>query len=167
MSYSISKTELAPQPVLLIRRRVKRSDIAATIQEGLGHVFGFAQQHGIALAGLPFTRYSENSLGLVTMEPGIRIAGSAQDPISIDPAWTSSPNEVVRATLPGGPAATTIHVGSYAQLGDAYAAIEQWMEAEGVKNTDTGSPWECYLTDPTEHPDPKAWKTEIFWPLRR
>ena len=167
MTYTITKSELLPQPVLVVRRRVKRSDIANTIGEALGHVFQYAQQNGIALAGLPFTRYVEVGAGLITMEPGMRVAPSGQDPIQIDPAWTQTSGnaEVRRDTLPGGPTATTIHHGAYAELPDAYAALEQWIESEGWAVGDP--PWECYLTDPTEHPDPKDWKTQVFWPVKK
>src|SRR5262249_10077745 len=79
MTYSITKKELQPQPVLVVRRRIKRSEIAATIGEALPHVFHFAQQNGIALAGLPFTRYVEVGPGLMTIEPGMRVAAAGQD----------------------------------------------------------------------------------------
>jgi AraC family transcriptional regulator len=154
MAYSITKKELSPQPVLIVRRRVKRSEIAATIGEVLPPIFIYAQQNGIALAGLPFTRYVEMGPGLVTMEPGMRV---------VAPAVVSGQGEIVAETLPGGPAATTIHTGPYDTLSDAYAAIEQWIEAEGLAAA--GAPWESYITDPAEHPDPKDWKTEVFWPL--
>jgi AraC family transcriptional regulator len=153
MAYSITKKELAPQPVLVVRRRVKRSEIAAAIGEVLPHIFVHAQKHGIALAGLPFTRYLEMGPGLITMEPGMRVtsAGAAGD------------GEVIADTLPGGFAATTIHNGPYDKLSEAYAAIEQWMSAEGL--VASGAPWESYLNDPSDHPDPKDWKTEVFWPV--
>ena len=153
MAYSVTRKELAPQPVLIVRRRVKRSEIAATIGEVLPHIFLHAQQNGIALAGLPFTRYTEIGPGMVTMEPGMRVSS----------ANASGQGEVVAETLPGGPVATTMHTGPYDTLTDAYAAIEQWMEAEGV--TSGGAPWESYVTDPGDYPDPKDWKTEVFWPL--
>ncbi len=159
MTYSVTKKELAPQPVLVVRRRVKRSEIAATIGTVLPHVFAYAQQHGIALAGLPFTRYIEASHGMVTIEPGMRIARAAADSKPMEGS------DVVATTLPGGPAVVTMHTGPYEGLPDAYAAIEQWMEAQGL--TASGPPWESYLTDPAEHPDPKDWKTEVFWPLAR
>jgi AraC family transcriptional regulator len=153
MAYSVTRQELAPQPVLIVRRRAKRSEIAATIGETLPHIFLYAQQNGIALAGLPFTRYVEMGPGLVTMEPGMRVAGSA----------VSGQGEVVADTLPGGPVATTTHIGPYDKLADAYAAIEQWMEEKGLAAA--GAPWESYVTDPADYPDPKDWKTEVFWPL--
>jgi AraC family transcriptional regulator len=153
MAYSITKKELAPQPVLIVRRRVKRSEIAAAIGEALPGIFVYAQQHGIALAGLPFTRYVEMGPGLITMEPGMRV-------VSPGPAGHG---EIVADTLPGGLVATTVHAGPYDKLPDAYAAIEQWMEAEGL--VAAGPPWESYLNDPSDFPDPKDWKTEVFWPV--
>jgi AraC-like DNA-binding protein/effector-binding domain-containing protein len=153
MAYSITKKELTPQPVLIVRRRVKRSEIAATIGEVLPKIFIYAQQNGIALAGLPFTRYVEMGPGLITMEPGMRVTSTG----------AASEGDVIADTLPGGPAATTIHTGPYDKLSEAYAAIEQWMETEGLSGA--GAPWESYLNDPSDYPDPKDWKTEVFWPL--
>jgi AraC family transcriptional regulator len=54
-------------------------------------------------------------------------------------------------------------VGPYDGLRDAYAAIEQWMGREGYKPA--GAPWESYVTDPGEVPNPAEWKTEVFWPI--
>lgn len=156
MSYLVVKKEIGPQPVLVVKRRVPRTAIAATIGEALPHVFTYAQQHGIALAGLPFTRYIEMSPGLVTMEPGMRIAGAA-------PTGLPDGGQVIADTLPGGAAASTVHTGPYETLPDAYAAIQQWMEQHG--HSPAGAPWEVYLTDPAENPDPGQWKTEVFWPL--
>ena len=155
MPYSIEKKELAPQPVLVARRRVPRSEIANAIGGALGEIFHYAQQHGLALAGHPITRYLDAGPGLLTIEPGMRLAG---------PAPAGGAGAVVADTLPGGPAATTIHHGPYDTLADAYAALQSWMEANG--HSPGGAPWESYITDPAEHPDPKDWKTEICWPLR-
>ena len=167
MTYSIVKKDLVAQPVLVVRRRVKRSGIAGAIGEALPHIFQYAQQHGIALSGHPFTRYVEVGAGLLTIEPGMRIVGAPPQPASIDEATrkpTSGETEVVEDTLPGGPAATTVHAGSYETLSEAYGAVETWMESQGLSSA--GAPWESYITDPTEHPDPKDWKTEVCWPLK-
>ena len=66
-------------------------------------------------------------------------------------------------TLPGGLVAFTIHQGPYDKLFQAYVAIEHWMTTEGV--VPNGAPWESYVNDPGDHPDPRDWKTEIFWPI--
>lgn len=154
MPYSITKKEIAPQPVLVVRRRVKPSEVAAVLAEVLGHVFQHAQRNGMALAGQPLTRYLEWGPGLWTIEAGMPITAHVAAP----------PDADVRAdTLPGGSVATTTHAGTYDKLSEAHAAVQQWIEAEGL--TAAGAPWECYVTDPADYPDPKDWKTEIFWPI--
>jgi effector-binding domain-containing protein len=90
----------------------------------------------------------------------MRIADSGHAPQS----RTAGDGGVIEATLPGGPAATTVHTGPYDTLGEAYAAVEAWIESQGLEAA--GSPWEYYITDPAEFPDPKDWRTEIFWPIR-
>ncbi len=102
MDYSVSRKELTAQPVLVVRRRVRRAEIAATIAAELPKVFLQAQQRGIAIAGYPITRYLETSMGLVTLEMGMRVTAQSGE-------WTASDGDVLAETLPGGPAAVTIH----------------------------------------------------------
>jgi effector-binding domain-containing protein len=109
------------------------------------------------LEGVPLTRFAQASAEMVTVEPGMRIASGAA------PAENSGDSDILTETLPGGAVATTMHQGSYENLHDAYAAIEEWMKAEGL--TAGSAPWECYLNDPGKFPDPKDWKTEVFWPI--
>ena len=158
MGYPIERKELAAQPVLVVRRRVPRADIAATIGAELPKVFLYAQQRGIALAGYPITRYPETSMGTVTLETGMRVA-------EVRGEWTAAgEGEVLALSLPAGPAAVTVHSGPYDQLPAAYAALEEWIAANGFRSAD--GPWEAYLNDPADHPDPLEWKTEICWPLQ-
>jgi len=158
MEYSVSRKDLAAQPVLVVRRRVRTSEIAATIAAELPKVFLHAQQRGIAIADFPITRYVETSVGMVTLETGMRVTAHSGE-------WTAAKSEgdVLRETLPGGPAAVTIHSGPYDQLPAAYAALEEWMAANDFRPA--GPPWEAYLNDPTDHPNPQDWKTEVCWPV--
>ncbi len=167
MTYSIKRMELAPQPVLVIRRRVKSSEIGPALAEFLPSVFKHAQQTGAAIAGQPFTRYVEWGPGLVTIEAGFPVVasgdnsndgGSASDDASGGP-------EIVADCLPGGPVATVTHSGPYEKLPEAHAAIQQWIEAQGLLTA--GPPWETYTTDPADYPNPQDWKTDVFWPLAR
>jgi len=154
MAYSITKKEIAPQPVLVLRRQVKPSEIATMLAEALGRVFQHAQRNGIALAGPPVARYLECGPGLWTIDAGMPVTAHTAVPAEAD----------IRAdTLPSGLVATTTHAGPYDQLPGAHAAVQHWIEAEGL--TAAGGQWESYVTDPADYPDPKDWKTEIFWPL--
>jgi AraC family transcriptional regulator len=159
MEYKITRQELTAQPVLVVRRRVRRAEIAATIGAALPQVFLYAQQRGLAIAGYPITRYLETSVGLVTFETGMRVTTH-----SVDWTVTDGQGEVLAETLPGGPAAAAIHFGPYDRLQDAYAAIEEWIVANGFRQN--GAPWEAYLNDPADHPNPQDWKTEVYWPFQ-
>jgi AraC family transcriptional regulator len=152
MEYTITKKQIAPQAVLVARRRIKPSEIPATLAEVLGGVFQYAQRTGAALAGQPFTRYLESGPGLITIEAGMPIAAPG-----------SGDGNILADTLPGGFVATTIHSGPYDGLTAAHAAIQVWIEQQGLAAA--GAPWESYVTDPADYPDPADWKTEIFWPL--
>jgi AraC family transcriptional regulator len=149
---TIERRELQPQHALIVRRRVARSEIAATIAESLGKTFPYALQNGLAIAGRPFVRYSDVGPGLMTMESGVPLAEAAPGAGEIEPI-----------TLPGGPVAVAIHMGPYDKLQDTYAAMERWMQQQGVRAA--GAPWESYVTDPAEHPDPANWRTDVYWPI--
>jgi AraC-like DNA-binding protein/effector-binding domain-containing protein len=158
MEYIITKQERAEQAILVVRRTVRRADIAATIGTELPKVFLYAQQRGISIAGYPITRYLETSVGLARLEAGMRVTAQKGD-------WTAdgSEGDIFAETLPGGPIAVTIHSGPYDQLQAAYSALEEWIVASGFRAV--GPPWEAYLNDPAEHPDPQDWKTEVCWPI--
>jgi AraC family transcriptional regulator len=55
---SIAREELVQQPILFVRRRVARAEIAANIATCLGISFGLAMHNGYAIAGRPFARYA-------------------------------------------------------------------------------------------------------------
>jgi AraC family transcriptional regulator len=141
-----------PQPVLLVRRRVPIDALQPTLAECLPAVFGHCVAHGIAMAGPPFTRYVEVGPGMLTVECGVPV---------VEPGAAGA-GEIQGGELPGGDLAVAVHRGPYERLRETHGAIEQWIEASGLKAA--GPAWETYLTDPAEHPDPADWRTEVCWP---
>ena len=154
MAYSIATKQLSSQPVLVARRRVQRPEIAQAIGEALARVFAYAQKNGIAVAGPPFVRYPEMGPGLMTLDIGAPVAG---------PSAVSAP-EIRADTLPGGLTAVSTHTGHYNKLPEAVTTLGEWIAQHGL--IPDGGPWESYITDPGEHPNPQDWKTEVFWPVR-
>lgn len=148
----IARRTLAPQHVLFVHREVPRSGFQPALAECLGKAFAHAQQTGVAMTGRPFTRYLSVGPGLWVFEAGTPMAAAAP-----------GEGEVVAGTLTGGPVCVAVHAGPYDQLQDTYAAMETWMKANGTRPG--GPPWESYITDPADHPNPADWRTEIYWPL--
>jgi AraC family transcriptional regulator len=149
---SITREERDAQPILFMRRRIARADLQATLAECFGTLYGHAQKTGLALAGFPLARYLSTGPGLWNIEPAIPLVAPAP-----------GEGDMQAGFLPGGPLAVGIHAGAYDHLADTHSAIERWIEANNFRVG--GAPWEWYVTDPGEHPDPADWRTEVYWPL--
>jgi AraC family transcriptional regulator len=149
---SIEKRHLEAMPILFTRLRAARHELSKAIGEGAGKTFPYAQRIGAAIAGHPFTRYVSTGPGLYSIEVGVPLAAPAP-----------GEGDVEAGFLPAGPVAIAVHAGPYEQLSETYAALERWIEANGLRTA--GPPWERYITDPGEHPDPANWRTDVCWPL--
>jgi AraC family transcriptional regulator len=151
---SIVRKEISPQNVLFIRRRIARSELQGMLAECFGKLYTHSQKLGLPLAGFPLARYVSTARGLWTVEAAVPLAAPA-----------SAEGEMEAGVLPGGPVAFAVHEGQYETLWETNAAIERWIEANGFRVG--GAPWEWYVTDPGEHPDPADWRTEVYWPLEK
>jgi AraC family transcriptional regulator len=149
---SIARVERAAQPVLYIRRRIARSELPGMLAECFGTIFAHCQQAGLAIAGPPVARYVSMGPGQLTVDAAMVLAAPAK-----------SEGEMQAGTLPAGPAAMGVHAGPYEGLPDTNAAIERWIDSQGLRVG--GDPWESYVTDPGQFPDPADWRTEVYWPL--
>lgn len=149
---SIVRKEIAPQPMLFIRRRISRDQLKDTLGECFGKLFMHGHKAGLPIAGWPFARYASMGPGLWTVDAGMPLASSVE-----------GEGELQAGTLPGGFVALGIHAGAYEELPESNAAVERWIETNGFKVG--GPPWESYTTDPAQHPNPADWRTEIYWPL--
>lgn len=149
---SVARQQFAGQHILLIRRKIPRAQLQPMLSECFGKLFAHGGKAGLPIAGWPVARYVSVGPGLWTVEAAMPLATAAQGEGEMEPGM-----------LPAGPAALGIHGGLYEQLPETYAAIEKWMEANGVHPS--AAPWESYVTDPAQHPDPADWRTEVYWPI--
>ena len=153
MPVTITKRDVSPTATLVMRKKIAVGDLAKTLGEVLPAVWRFAQQHGVAFAGQPFTRYLSVGLGRVAIEAGLPITSAA-----------TGAGEIVASELPGGAVAVATHVGPYERLAETHAEVQRWLDEHSLE---AGAPWEVYVTDPATTPDPAAWRTDIFYPLAR
>jgi effector-binding domain-containing protein len=137
-----------------IRDEVPEGSLAEAMGGMFQAVMAALREQGITPASKPFARY--HAVGqVVDLEAGVII----KDPFQ--------PSGQVRSSeLPAGPAAIAVHTGSYETLEATHAAMQRWLEANPGQQAN-GGPWEIYVTDPAEEPDPAKWITEVIYPLRR
>jgi AraC family transcriptional regulator len=151
----ITRRDVEETPVLYGTRKLEKDKVGDGLAEVLPAAFGYAMAHGLAMAGPPIVRYLDFGPATLTVEAGVPLAEPADAP--------PEDSGLSTGVIPGGSVATAVHKGPYETLGQTYLAIERWVEAEGLSAG--GPPWEVYLTDPAEVPDPADWLTEINWPV--
>jgi AraC family transcriptional regulator len=149
---SVTRRDYGGQHLLLIRRKIPRPELQLMLSQCFGKLFGHGAKAGLPIAGWPVARYLSVGPGLWEVEAAMPVATAV-----------SGAGDMQPGLLPEGPVAVGVHAGPYEQLPETYAAIEKWMEENGVKAA--GAPWESYVTDPGQHPDPADWKTEVYWPI--
>ena len=152
MNYDITRQRIGESTFLYMKGRSSHADIAKTLAGIFGPVFGFAMKNGVELRSPPTTMYVEWGPGMVTIHAGMMVASA------------NPPEGMFVEELPACEAAVTIHTGPYDGLGDAHAAVEEYIAEH--KLVKAGPAREVYLTDPGEVPDPKQWKTQVIWPIR-
>jgi len=154
-THTIETRTLEHTPVLFGRRKVSKDAIAEVLAEILPAAFGHAMSNGLEMTGPPFVRYADQSAAFFTIEAGVPLASPAPDP--------GADSGLMVGSLPAGNAAFVVHTGPYDTLGDAHIALDVWMNDNDV--TPTGPPWEVYITDPAEVPDPAEWITHLYQPI--
>jgi effector-binding domain-containing protein len=150
MTYAVELADLQQQSVALVRGRLPIDRIAQFLGAAFGEVMTTAQTQGLRITGAPFGRYRFTADGDLTVEAGF--------PVSPQVAPVG---RVEAGTLPGGRVARTLHRGAYAQVRDAYAAVESFLTDNGYEPT--GPAWESYL----DGPDAATPRTEVYVPCRK
>jgi effector-binding domain-containing protein len=141
MDYEIELTDLAAQPAAVVHAYVEPPQLPGFFGPAFGDVLAAVAEQGLAPAGPPFGRY-------VPRGDGFDVTAC----FPVDGAVAAS-GRVVPDELPAGTCATTLHTGSYDEVGDAYAAATAWLAQHEL--TVAGVPWESYLDGP-EAPEPRT-----------
>jgi effector-binding domain-containing protein len=119
------------QPTAVVRATLRRRDVVGWFDAAFSTVSDFLYQQGIAACGFPFSRDHLQPDGSYVLEAGFPVH-----------AEIKGGGEVRPSSLPGGPVVVARHVGSYADVADAYQAIDEWLKAEHAMRA--GDAWEVY-----------------------
>ena len=134
MDYEIKVETVAEQPAAAVVSEIPVAEVGKFIGEAFGLVMAALQEQHSFPAGPPFARYQmhgdtfEVTAGFPVAQP-IQAAG-----------------RVVPTTLQGGSVATTMHVGAYDKVAQAYNALMAWLPQHDMRAV--GDPMEIYLDGP-------------------
>jgi len=154
MGYTIELRHQERQPYAAIRTTIPMSGIGGAMGPLYQELYGSLGRRGIGATGEPWTRYLVVGGDEVELEVGT--------PVADQPA---AEGRVAGGVLPAGDVVATEHVGPYARLPEAYAAITEWIESHHL--TVAGAMWEVYLNDPSSEPDQSGARTRVCFPVVR
>ena len=153
MDYQCELTDMTAQPTLAVRTRTSIEELGSVLDGAFASVFEYLGELGEEPAGPPYTAYHNDDMENLDIEAGFPVAQELP-----------GRGNIQAREIPGGRAATCIHVGSYGDLEHAYSALTQWVRKHGYEPTWVA--YEIYLNDPDESA-PEELMTRVVLPLRR
>ena len=139
------------QPVACVHQTAP-TVLVDQIGRAIGEVIHHLNEAGVAPVGPPYAR--------TTWEPGTDLEIGV--PVSV---VVSGGGRVVAGELPGGTMAATTHLGPHDTIAATAAKLRRWIAQQGF--AENGTPWEVYVTNPREVPDPNQWEHELVYPVRK
>jgi effector-binding domain-containing protein len=135
-----------------VRRGIAATELISWAAGVFGSIAAHLQRINVPTTGEPFVLY---------LERGEHCEVEAGFPV----AERITPKDEVRSSsLPGGPAITTWHQGHPDDLGDAFEAIDAWLQRQAAEAT--GPAWVIHHADPDAEPGAASWMSEVVQPYR-
>lgn len=144
MAYEVTLTRAAEQPTAVVRFRTARDRLSSEIPAACGEVWAFIKAANLPGAGRHVALYLDDCIN-------VEVGAEVSQPFTGN-------GRVVCSSLPAGLVATTAHIGPYAELHAAHAAVWRWCADNGRNRA--GPSWEVYghWTD-----DPTQLRTDVYY----
>ncbi len=134
----------------------KAQSVPEIMAQNYNGISSFMDQNNIAITGMPFTIYNE------TFENGDVIMTNAL-PVR-EKIIVAGDANVFSGYMPTITAVKTTVRGNYTNLGEAWGKTMQYVQDQGY-SLSKEKPFEVYVTDPADYPNPADWITEIYVPI--
>ena len=152
MDYLIATHHVEPQAIVSIRDRRAQQDLPRFLETSFPELFGRLGLLGVSPTGPPFVIYHEFGTEGIDAEVSVPIG----EPIA-------ATGKIGSRVLPAMTVARTVHVGPYEQLGNAYAALSDWIRGHGFEAA--GPIQERYLNGPGDRVASTEYRTEVEMPI--
>ena len=149
MDYKFKLVEKEIQPTLSIRTTAAVEDLPIVLSKAYGKIMNYLSEIGEYPSDAPFVAYYNMDMKNLDIEIGFPVKQKLPLRNYIEPS-----------VLPKGTYAQCIHVGPYSEIGSAYDALMEWMDANEYRSN--GVAYEFYLNDPDNVPEEKL-ETRIMF----
>jgi effector-binding domain-containing protein len=152
MTYEIATHEIPEMEIISIRDKIAPDAIPAFLGGAFSDLFGYVERHGVVATGHPFVMY--HAFGPDQIDAEVCVPVTAPGPLDA---------RIKARTLPAANVVRTLHVGPYEDLGQAYAALTEWIGDHGYVSV--APVRERYLTGVTDDVPPSGYRTELDLPV--
>ena len=152
MSYQCELLNRSAQPTLAICTRTAVQNLPQVLGQAYGAIMQYVGPLGAQPCGAPFVAYYNMDMQDLDIEIGFPFAQEL-----------AGQGEIQAGEIPGGKAATCLHIGPYDQVRGAYEALQKWFGSH--RYIPTGVAYEFYLNDPQTTP-PSELQTQVVFPLK-
>jgi len=136
---------------------VAQNDMPSIMSENFPKLVKWMSANKIDMVGPPITLYKEwdEKTGKASFVSCVPIKSKLKK---------IKDKGIIQGVIKPEKCAKTIYNGEYSGSEDAWMATFAYIEEKGLKH-EKGNPFEIYVTDPGQNPDPSTWVTEIYIPV--
>ncbi|MEK5397600.1 MerR family transcriptional regulator [Paenibacillus sp. FSL K6-2859] len=155
MSYlnkiEVQLVETKPMHILFTRQMLSSDDYALGYGKYFSKLYETIATEKLTLQGTPITIYHSQEY----------------NPAGNDTEFALPIKENIKGTreLSEELCARSVYKGPYSELTSVYAKLTEWIENEGYEMVN--SPYEKYITDPSQTTDPEDLVTEVYFPVKK
>jgi effector-binding domain-containing protein len=151
----IEKTTTPEMIALTVTDSCYWNEFGPKMDEMYGTLMNTIRMRGLAMTGMPFTKYHiwDEERQFTVFEAGIPISQK-----------TKSKGRVEVKMYPEQKALKGTHFGAYDQSAYLYMALDEYLLEHGLEMD--GGPMEVYMNDPETEPDTSKWQTDIYFPYK-
>lgn len=151
----IDEKNMPEQVAILIRDSAGPKTYGEVMSKGFGELMAFAKKNKLNIVGHPYAIYIKYDT--VTMFSVMDMG------IAVEKAEKGS-GRVRVETIPAQNVVLAYYFGPYENTADTYRILDQYIKEAGL--TQTGGPWEIYVSDPITEKDPSKLETHILFPVK-
>ena len=137
----------------------KQDETAAKMAVMFPKIMEFMEKNAIEMTGKPFSRYEkwDEAAGTTIFSTCIPVKEKIITPAGSEVlCGYAEPQQYYKTTLKG----------DYANLYEAWTKATENLKAAGYEEVEGGAPFEVYVNDPQNYPNPAEWITEIYIPVK-